>query len=98
MPLPDEHRSKHYCYLNKEEIANPNLVFDELFDFAHLPDVRELLWEWLKTTVTGSYNKTLTAREREAIIILYEKMEKLVEAAHVLQKKTARKGTKSQRK
>jgi len=104
MPLHDEHRSKHYCYLTKEEIANPNLVIDELFDFAHLPDVRELLWEWLKTTVTGSYTKTLTAREREAIIILYEKMEKLVEAAHVLhefnqpktKKRMAHKGTKAQ--
>jgi hypothetical protein len=59
-------------------------VIDELFDFADLHDVRALLWSWLKTTVTGTYHKDLSATERSAIITLYEKLEKLVEAAHVM--------------
>ena len=80
--------------LSKKEIADPYLVIDELFDFAHLPDIQELLWGWLKTTVTGTYHKNLTASERSAMIDMYEKMEKLVEAAHVIHeaKKVSRKG------
>jgi len=104
MPVQDDPLSKKHSYqLNEKEIADPYLVIDELFDFAHLPDVRELLWEWLKTTVTGSYHKTLTHNERYAIITLYEKIEKLVEAVHILHegglknKKVSRKGTKGQR-
>lgn len=70
--------------LNKEEINNPQLVLTELFDFAHLPELKILLWNWLKATVTGSYNKTLNNRERASILILYEYMEKLLEANHLL--------------
>jgi hypothetical protein len=43
--------------LSEEEINDPYLVIDELFDFAELNDARELLWEWLKVTVTGTYHK-----------------------------------------
>lgn len=70
--------------LNAAEMKDPQLVIDELFDFADLADVRELLWGWLKVTVTGTYHKELTASERSAIITLYEKMEKLIEAVHVM--------------
>ena len=85
MPLSNDPGWKtQFHQLNEEETTNPYLVIDELFDFAHLPDVRELLWEWLKATVTGTYHKTLNATERSAIITLYEKMEKLVEAVYVL--------------
>lgn len=106
MSLHHEHCSKPYCHLSKEEMANPYLVIDELFDFAHLPDVQELLWEWLKVTVTGNFHKTLSSSERASIITLYEKLEKLVEAAHVMHKADqhptvkrvmARKGAKVQR-
>ncbi len=71
--------------LSKEEISDPYLVLEELFDFAHLPQLRSMLWDWLKATVTGGYNKSLSSRERENILLLYEKVEKLIEAAHVLQ-------------
>jgi hypothetical protein len=92
--------------LSEEEINDPYLVIDELFDFAELNDARELLWEWLKVTVTGTYHKNLGSTERAAIITMYEKMEKLLEAAHVLHEKTntskkkafSRKGAKGQRK
>ncbi len=70
--------------LNAAEMNDPTLVIHELFDFADLADTRELLWSWLKITVTGTYHKELSSSERSAIITLYEKMEKLVEAAHVI--------------
>lgn len=70
--------------LSAEEINDPALVIAELFDLARLPQVRSILWDWLKSTVTGSYPKSLSNKERTEIIMLYEKIEKLVEAAHIL--------------
>lgn len=91
--------------LTQTEIADPQLVIDDLFDFAHLPDIRELMWEWLKATVTGTYHKELSASERSAILSLYEHLTKLVEAAHVIHiterrrlKNKARKGAKARGK
>src|SRR6187402_1613697 len=86
--------------LSKQEITDPYLVIDELFDFADLADIKELLWGWLKTTVTATYHKNLSSSERSAIIDLYEKLEKLVEAAQVIHasKKASRKGAKAQLK
>jgi hypothetical protein len=78
------HEKPAMSALTREEINNPQLVLAELFDFAHLPELKKMLWNWLKTTVTGSYNKTLTNRERAAILLLYEYMEKLLEANHLL--------------
>jgi hypothetical protein len=34
--------------LTPAEIDNPHQVIYELFDFAHLPRIRELLWEFSK--------------------------------------------------
>lgn len=89
--------------LTQTEIADPQLVIDDLFDFAHLPDIRELMWEWLKVTVTGTYHKELSSSERSAILSLYEHLTRLVEAAHVIhtterkpKKGKTRKGTKEQ--
>lgn len=70
--------------LSEEEISDPYLVIDELFDFADHADTRELLWEWLKVTVTGTYHKNMSSTERAAILTMFEKLEKLVDAVHVL--------------
>lgn len=99
--MPSVKNAQHLYKLSKVELKNPELVIDELFDFADLQDVRELLWGWLKVTVTGTYHKEFSASERSAIITLYEKIEKLVEAVHVIhenQKKVSRKGANEQRR
>ena len=70
-------------HLTAEEIADPRLVFYDVFDFEHLPGIRSLLWDWLKTTVVGNYNRELDKRERSIIILLYEKLQRMVEAAHI---------------
>lgn len=82
--MPSKKNAAPIRALSKEETKKPMLVIEELFDFADLEDVREMLWTWLKVTVTGTYHKELSASERSAILSLYEKMEKLVEAAHVM--------------
>lgn len=73
--------------LSPEEMDNPYLVIEEFFDFADVSEIRTLLWEWLKTTVTGAYPKHLSRTERATLLDLYEKMEKLVEAAYILKTK-----------
>lgn len=70
--------------LSREEMENPLQVVHDFFSYSHLPSIREQLWELLKTTVTGNYCKSLTGRERNDLIFFYEKLEKLIEAAHVL--------------
>ena len=71
--------------LTEEEIANPMKVVHEVFDYAHLPDLRNTLWDWLKTTVSGNFNKrSLHYKDRESLLAFYEKIEKLLEAAHLL--------------
>jgi hypothetical protein len=85
MPLTQYPEWESYSRkLSKEEVEHPELVLDELFDYAHLPDVRELLWLWLKTTVNGDFAEGLDHQERVSILFFYEKIERLVEAAHIL--------------
>ena len=73
--------------LTAVEIANPYHVIYELFGFAHLPRIRELLWEFFKTTVIGNYTHDLHRRDRELLVTVYEKIEKLVEAVHIINEK-----------
>lgn len=70
--------------LSEEEAKNPWLVIDELFGYCHLPELREMLWDSFKANITGSYNKRLSGSERRDIVFLHEYLEKLLEAAHIL--------------
>ncbi len=70
--------------LNKEEVTDPGIVLDEVFDYAHLPEWRSLLWEWLKITVSGTYNTESAEYDRSSILYMYEKLQKLIEAAHLM--------------
>ena len=78
---PEARQSFHV--LDEAEIADPHLAIDEFFDFSHLDDARNLLWEWMKATISGQF-ASLEPEEKEAIIVLYEKTEKLMEAAYAL--------------
>lgn len=71
--------------LSEEEIYDPYLVFNRFFDYADLPAVREYLWDWLKVTVSGTFSThMLTRGQRYDMVYLYEHIEKLVEAAHLI--------------
>ena len=78
--------------LTKEQIVNPIEVLHNFFDFVHLPEAREHLWELLKTTLTGNYCKTLTRSERSNLIYFYEQLEKLLEASHLIHTTNAKTG------
>jgi hypothetical protein len=55
----------HPQHLTEEEIKNPYLVIEELFDKEDLPGIRELLWKWLKTAAIGNSNMELGETECE---------------------------------
>lgn len=70
--------------LSVEKIQNPHLVLSELFcSFPH-SKIRELLWEWMKSTFCGNFNTYLDVEEKAMIVDLYERIEKLIDAAHIL--------------
>lgn len=73
-------------YLSKEEVTDPHLAIKDFFSFAHLPEVREMLWLSHKTNVTGIFpqGEALNPRDRLYILLLYEQLLKLVEAAYLI--------------
>ena len=70
--------------LRNEQSIDPMLVIYELFDFAKPEQVKEILWNWLKSTVTSNFSEELCTEEKTAILLLYEKLVKLIEAAAIL--------------
>lgn len=77
-------------YLNEEEIADPQIVIKDFFSTAHLPELREMLWTSLKSNVTGIFpeSDTLTKKEKYEVVLLYEQLVRLVEAAHLINERT----------
>ena len=70
--------------LTKDEAKHPYLVLSDFFDIEDLHDTRELLWLWLSCTVTGNFTHELNRIERDRILSLYTRLEKLIDAVHVL--------------
>lgn len=70
--------------LSDEEIEDPFLTIEDFFSFGHLPDIRQMMWEWYKSTVTGTFPRDLERRERKEITHLFEYLERLIEATHLL--------------
>ena len=80
--------------LTDEEKNDPYLVIGDVFQFGHLPDLREMLWNSFKSNITGTYHKELTRKERNEIVYLHEYMERLVEATHIINESRKTTGTK----
>lgn len=73
--------------LNREEIDDPYQVIADLFNYGHLPEIREQLWELLKAAITGNYCHDLDRRDRSNLLHFYEHLEKLIEVAHIIYQK-----------
>lgn len=82
--------------LSQEEREDPMQAIRNFFNYANLPDIRQQLWEMLKTTVTGNYCRSLSRRERSDMLYFFEQLEKLVEAAHAMVRKEQLTSEKSQ--
>jgi hypothetical protein len=85
MPVIETPRAEfHPRKLTPEEIKKPIGVINSFFDFANLPQARDLMDEWIKTTVTGSFNHELTRRERTSLYYFFGQVQRLIEACHLL--------------
>ncbi len=91
-PLPISNK------LRNEQTIDPMLVIYELFDFAKPEQVKEILWNWLKSTVTSNFSEELSTEEKTAILLLYEKFVKLIEAAAILNQSKNQKRIKNSEK
>ncbi|HEX7903422.1 MAG TPA: hypothetical protein VF487_06060 [Chitinophagaceae bacterium] len=88
MPLQDYSPVEfHPRKLTKEEIEDPYQVIHDFFSYAHLPEIREMLWEFLKTQVSGTFHQKNT-RERSNLLYFYERVESMIEAVHLIHKQT----------
>lgn len=70
-------------YLSDEERKNPYSVIDKLFDFAHLPQIREMLWDWFKVTVTGEFSARSWDSKAD-LVYFFEKVQLLIEAVYLI--------------
>lgn len=69
--------------LSKEEIEDPFLVLHEFFQFVHLPEIRQELWQWLKLTVCEGFHEQ-SCIDKSNLIYVYERVDKLMEAIHII--------------
>lgn len=61
---------QHYFSLTEDQRKDPYLVFEEVFEYARYPEMKDALWIWYKTTVNGSY-KRLSWRQKDAMTTSY---------------------------
>jgi hypothetical protein len=88
MPLSDYPASELTPrHLTPDEMQDPTQVFNELFQLGHLPQIRQDLWELFKASVTGNHFKTLSHRERSNMVLFYERLQKVIEAVHIVYQK-----------
>lgn len=69
--------------LTPEEVERPEMVIEELFGYATLPELRWLLWEGTKAMITGTFN-TMKGKERCRLLFFFEQIERLIEVTHVM--------------
>ncbi|MBC7948715.1 MAG: hypothetical protein H7Y42_12580 [Chitinophagaceae bacterium] len=69
--------------LTSQEIESPLLVYTSLFEYAHLSELRDLLWKMLKTLTSDTWHEQ-TPNDRFDLVLFYEHLEKLLEAAYLL--------------
>lgn len=65
------------------EVENPELVIEQLFQYASLPELRWQLWEGTKAMITGTFN-TMKGRDRCKMLFFFEQIERLIEVTHVM--------------
>ncbi|MBN8720487.1 MAG: hypothetical protein J0H85_13630 [Sediminibacterium magnilacihabitans] len=70
--------------LSEEEIQNPYIVLSDFFCSYPHSKIKELLWVWIKSTFCKNFSTSLEMEEKAMITDLYERMEKLIDAAYII--------------
>lgn len=77
--------------LTPTQRQNPQMVLKEVFDYANLPEQKEMLWQWFTAAITSGNAKR--KMERESLVFCYEQMEKLLEAAFFMHEQAKNQST-----
>src|ERR1700735_3342803 len=78
---------KQSAILPSNNPTNSLAILEEFFAYVTLPQAQQKLWNWLEVTVTGSFNKELTRRERCNNLFFYHQLLNLLEAADAIYKR-----------
>ncbi|MBO9203267.1 MULTISPECIES: hypothetical protein [Niastella] len=70
--------------LTEDELNNPDLALDNFFEWYHLHEVRQILWQWVTEVISSPGSISNDPHERNNHLFFYEKMEVLVEAAWIM--------------
>jgi hypothetical protein len=74
--------------LTREQKNDPFLIIEDFFECYHLNEVREILWRWMEEVVCSPHSISSVPTERSNHMYFYEKIEALVEATFVLEKRS----------
>lgn len=78
--------------LTKEQEDNPASVFEDFFECYGLNDTREILWDWMIDAVCSSRSTSNDPIDRSNNIFFYENIEKVIEAAFIINGKSQKSG------
>ncbi|MBL7740337.1 MAG: hypothetical protein JNK14_14065 [Chitinophagaceae bacterium] len=64
--------------------ADPHQVIERFFDFARLPEIKQMLRDVLETMINKNYAHPADSIQHDDMIYFFEKLEQLTEAAYRL--------------
>jgi len=67
--------------LTEEQMHDPILVLTDFFQYYHLKDTREILWDWLTEVISSTRRLSSDPHDRGNQLYFYERIEELIEAA-----------------
>jgi len=69
--------------LTETERDNPFIVIHDLFNYASLPQLRQMHWEFLKAALAGCWQEP-TQHELHNLVFFFEKVDRLFESAYLI--------------
>ena len=71
--------------MSTEKQSHDGMILPEqFFDFYSNQGAKEMLWKWFTATVTDGFSE-LSPLEKENIITMYERLNKLLESLHAVE-------------
>lgn len=92
------HLANQPIRLSEEEKQNPHKVLEDFFSCFQLQDLREMQWDWLAAALSTESGQYSTGFARSNLVFVYEKLELMIEAAHLIHKRHTKRQRRKERK
>lgn len=66
----------------RERKTELNKAIEDLFDYADYDYIHQGMWEWMKATICGDFSTRMDSQEKDFTLILFEKVNRIIKAAH----------------